>query len=255
MDFAGKAVIVTGGAGGIGSVTAERFAAEGAAVLVVDRDADGAEAVSAAIRQRGGKAFACAADLRDDDAAAHVADTANATLGGADVLANIAGFFPGDEPALHESTRKQWDLTMGVNLRGAAALCARVLPYMMGAGSGAIVNVSSTQARAADVAWASYGIAKAGVESLTRYVATQYGPRGVRCNCVAPGLTETGNAMARLPRRTAEAIRRQTPLGRLGHPAELAEAVLFLASDRASFITGQVLAVDGGMTCHMPTLA
>jgi NAD(P)-dependent dehydrogenase (short-subunit alcohol dehydrogenase family) len=255
VDFAGKAVIVSGGAGGIGSVTAERFAAEGAAVLVVDRDADGAEAVSAAIRQRGGKAFACAADLRYDDAVAHVADTAIATLGAADVLANIAGFFPGDEPALHESTRRQWDLTVGVNLRGAVALCARVLPHMMSAGSGAIVNVSSTQARAADVAWASYGIAKAGVESLTRYVATQYGPHGVRCNCVAPGLTETSNAMARLPRRTAEAIRQQTPLGRLGHPAELAEAVLFLASDRASFITGQVLAVDGGMTCHMPTLA
>jgi NAD(P)-dependent dehydrogenase (short-subunit alcohol dehydrogenase family) len=111
---------------------------------------------------------------------------------------------------------------------------------------------SSTQARAADVGWSSYGIAKAGVEALTRYVATQYGPDGVRCNCVAPGVTETPRAMARFPEDRAAAVRANTPLRRFGRPEELAEAYVWLASTRSSFVTGQVLPVDGGMMVHLP---
>jgi NAD(P)-dependent dehydrogenase (short-subunit alcohol dehydrogenase family) len=116
-----------------------------------------------------------------------------------------------------------------------------------------VVMTSSAQARAADVGWSSYGIAKAGVEALARYVATQYGPQGVRCNCVAPGVTATPRAMERFPEDRAAAVRANTPLRRFGRPDELAEAYLFLASERASFITGQVLPVDGGMMVHLPT--
>lgn len=252
MEFSDKVVIVTGAAGGIGAATARRFAEEGAIVVVVDRDEPGADAVVAEIAAKGGTALACVADLRRDEGATHVVEQTMQHYGRIDVLHNNAGFFPGDEGRLHESTRKQWDLTVDINLRASTALCAAVLTPMVAAGAGAIVNTSSAQGRAGDIAWASYGIAKAGVESLTRYVATQYGRDGIRCNCVAPGLTATANALARLPDDKAAAIEAQTPLGRLGRPEELAEAVLFLASDRASFITGQVLAVDGGMLCHMP---
>lgn len=252
MDFADTVVIVTGGAGGIGSVTAHRFAQEGAHVVVVDRDESGAESVASAIRDGGGSATALAADLRYDSAADAIAGYTVARHGRIDVLANIAGFFPGEEGRLHEAGRKSWDLTMDINLRASAALSAQVLPHMVAAGRGAIVNTSSTQGRAGDIAWASYGIAKAGVESLTRYTATEYGRDGIRCNCVAPGLTATANALALLPQEKAAAIRNHTPLGRFGQPVEIAEVVLFLASERASFITGQVLAVDGGMLCHMP---
>lgn len=252
MEFSDRVIIVTGAAGGIGSVTARRFAEEDAIVVAVDRDAAGSERVAAEIRDRGGRAQAFAADLRFDRGAAAIAEWTIAEYQRVDVLANIAGFFPGDEGRLHDATRKQWDLTMDINLRASAALSGQVLPHMVAAGGGAIVNTSSAQGRAGDIAWASYGIAKAGVESLTRYTAAQYGLDRIRCNCVAPGLTATENALARLPEDKAAAIKGQTPLGRFGQPIEIAEVVLFLASERASFITGQVIAVDGGMLCHMP---
>lgn len=251
-EFSGKVVVLTGAAGGIGSVTARRFAVAGAAVVLVDRDNEGTESVAASIRSEGGAATACVADLRRDEAAKSVVESAMSRHGRIDVLVNIAGSFPGAEGRVHEGTRKLWDLTMDVNLRASMELSAEVLVHMVAAGAGAIVNTSSAQGRAGDVRWASYGIAKAGVESLTRYTATQYGKHGVRCNCVAPGLVATANALARLPDDTTDAIRRQSPLGRLGEPGEIAEVVVFLASDRASFMTGQVIAVDGGMLCHMP---
>jgi NAD(P)-dependent dehydrogenase (short-subunit alcohol dehydrogenase family) len=251
QEFAGRGVIVTGAGGGIGSVTAELFAAAGAAVTLVDRSAGPLDEVAERITAAGGVARTVAVDLRSPDAAAAVLAAASAA-GSVDALANIAGVFPGAEGPIHEMAWKSWDLTLDVNLRGSAALCAAVVPAMMAAGSGAIVNVSSAQGRAGDIAWTSYGVAKAGVESLTRYVATQYGPHGIRCNAVAPGLTATEGALSRLPADKQVAIEAQTPLGRLGRPSEIAEVIAFLASDRASFLTGQVIAVDGGMLCHMP---
>ncbi|MTD12524.1 SDR family oxidoreductase [Nakamurella sp. YIM 132087] len=254
-DFAGRTVIVTGAAGGIGSVTAARFAASGAQVVLVDRSADGLADPAAAIAagsDRPDAVHVVAADLRADGAAGAVVEATLAATGRIDVLVNIAGFFPGGEGRLHEAGRKSWDLTLDVNLRASADLVAAVVPVMIDAGGGAIVNTSSAQGRAGDIAWTSYGVAKAGVESLTRYVATQYGGDGIRCNAVAPGLIATAGALGRLPADKPAAIERQTPLGRLGRPEEIAEVVLFLASDRASYLTGQVIAVDGGMLCHMP---
>jgi len=255
MELADRVVLVSGGAGGIGSATAARLAHAGARVTVVDRDAEQAASVAAAIEASGGIAVDLAVDLRRADGPTQAVDHAIRHFGALHALVNVAGFFPGDEGPLGGDMPRQWDLTMDVNLRAVAALCAAAIPHLVAAGGGTIVNISSTQARAADVAWTSYGVAKAGVESLTRYLATQHGRSGVRCNCVAPGLTATPNAMRRLPTSAADAIRAQTPLGRVGRPEEVADAVEFLVSDRSSFITGQVLAVDGGMTCHLPTLA
>jgi NAD(P)-dependent dehydrogenase (short-subunit alcohol dehydrogenase family) len=248
-EFGDKVVVITGAAGGIGSATARRFAGEGAAVVLVDRDLPPLEALAEEIGGHGH-----AVDLRDETAIDRFVDQVVAERGRLDVLIHIAGVFVGTEGRVEDSSRKVWDLSLDVNLRATTHLTARAVPHLVDAGGGAVVTTSSTQARAADVGWSSYGIAKAGVEALTRYVATQYGPQGVRCNCVAPGVTATPRAMERFPEDRAAAVRANTPLRRFGRPEELAEAYLFLASDRASFITGQVLPVDGGMMVHLPVI-
>lgn len=242
-----KVVVITGASGGIGSATVRRFAQEGALLCLVDRDA---AALTTLAAETGGDPYAV--DLRDEAAVdALVADVVR-RHGRLDVLVHVAGVFVDSEGRVENSSRKTWDLTMDVNLRATSHLTARALPHLVASGSGTVVTTSSTQARAADEGWASYGIAKAGVESLTRYVATQYGPQGVRCNCVAPGVTATPQALERFPADRAAAVRANTPLRRFARPEELAEAYLFLASTRSSFITGQVLCVDGGLTVHLP---
>lgn len=248
QEFEGKVVVITGASGGIGSATARLFAREGATTVLVDRDA---EALGGLAQDIGGDVRPL--DLRDESAIDDCVDRVVAEHGRIDALIHIAGIFIGTEGPVEESSRKIWDLSLDVNLRATSHLTSRALPHLIAAGGGAIVTTSSTQARAADVGWASYGIAKAGVEALTRYVATQYGPQGVRCNCVAPGVTATPRAMERFPEDRAASVRANTPLRRFGRPEELAEAYLFLASERSSFITGQVLPVDGGMMVHLPT--
>jgi len=243
-EFHDKIVVVTGAGGGIGSATVRRFAQSGATTVLVDRDDP-----SALATELGGTAHRL--DLRDEVAVDALVDAIVQQHGRIDSLVNIAGVFIGREGLVSESDRKGWDLSLDVNLRATAHLTARALPHLVET-SGTVVMTSSTQARAADVGWASYGVAKAGVEALTRYVATQYGPQGVRCNCVAPGVTATANALERFPEDRAAAVRANTPLRRFGHPEELAEAYLFLASERSSFVTGQVLPVDGGMLVHLP---
>ncbi|WP_036565073.1 SDR family NAD(P)-dependent oxidoreductase [Nocardioides halotolerans] len=247
-EFEGKVVIVTGAGGGIGSATARLFAERGATTLLVDRDV---EPLNALAEEIGGHAYAL--DLRDEPAIDAFVEKAVEEAGRPYSLVNIAGVFVGTEGRVEESSRKMWDLSLDVNLRATSHLTARCLPHLVAGGGGSVVTTSSTQARAADIGWSSYGIAKAGVEALTRYVATQYGPDGVRCNCVAPGVTATPRAMQRFPEDRAAAVKVNTPLRRFGRPEELAEAYVFLASERASFITGQVLPVDGGMMVHLPT--
>ena len=251
QEFEGRVVVITGAGGGIGSATARAFAAEGATTVLVDRDA---EPLGELAREIGGDARAI--DLRDEAAIDDCVEHVVAEHRRIDALIHIAGVFVGSEGLVEESSRRVWDLSLDVNLRATAHLTARALPHLVAAGSAggspAIVTTSSTQARAADNGWASYGIAKAGVEAFTRYVATQYGSQGVRCNCVAPGVTATARAMERFPEDRARSVRANTPLGRFGEPEELAQAYLFLASRRSSFITGQVLPVDGGMMVHLP---
>ncbi|KQY50864.1 MULTISPECIES: SDR family NAD(P)-dependent oxidoreductase [unclassified Nocardioides] len=247
-EFENKVVIITGAGGGIGGATARLFAAEGAVTVLVDRDQGPLTEVADEI---GGHAHPL--DLRDESAIDGFVEQVVAEHGRIDALINIAGVFVGSEGSVEESSRRTWDLSLDVNLRATSHLTARALPHLVAVGNGAVVTTSSTQARAADVGWSSYGIAKAGVEALTRYVATQYGPQGVRCNCVAPGVTATPRALERFPEDRARSVRANTPLRRFGQPEELAEAYLFLASQRASFITGQVIPVDGGMMVHLPS--
>ncbi len=232
--------MITGGASGIGAATARRFAAEGARVAVLDRDEDGAARVAGEI---GGTPYGL--DVRDGDAVEHVIGEIARAHGGVDVLVNNAG--TGDLRPLHTVDDKLWHRLLDVNLTGTFNATRAAIPHMLAAGKGAIVNNASVSGLAPTRNEAAYSAAKAGVISLTKSAALEYGP-AVRVNCVAPGhvrtpLTAVWEQMPDAFAPIAEAI----PLRRIGEADEVAEVVLFLASDRSSYVTGHTLVVDGGV--------
>ncbi|HEY5011406.1 MAG TPA: glucose 1-dehydrogenase [Acidimicrobiia bacterium] len=258
--FEGRVAIVTGGGSGIGRATARLFASEGAAVTVADLRGDAAEAVVAEIAAAGGTARAQAVDVSDADAvAATVGDTV-AAFGGLDVLHNNAA-------ALDQNQRDQdvvsmdldtWRRVLDVNLTGAMLGCRFAIPAMLRRGGGSIVNTASAAAFYGGTSLLAYSTSKAGLVALTRNVATAYGARGIRCNAVAPGVVVARDAQDALGGPMGDRLRRYTTshlIGRLGYPEEIARAVAFLASDEASFVTGETLRVDGGFTAHSPTYA
>lgn len=247
--LAGKAAVVAGGATGIGAATAVRLAAEGAAVIVGDVSADGAEATTSAIRAAGGTAQAVAFDLADPDSVKALVEAATATFGGLDLLFNVGSdmsLLRGDTDVV-DIDFAIWDRTMTVTLRGYLAAMKYAIPAMLSAGGGAIVNMSSAAAFIGEPSRPAYAAAKAGVGALTRHVASRWGRDGIRCNAVAPGFTGTDamRAAPQWPQLEAGALRgvRST---RVGHPGDIAAMVAFLMSDDGAWINGQVINVDGG---------
>jgi NAD(P)-dependent dehydrogenase (short-subunit alcohol dehydrogenase family) len=252
--------LVTGAGSGIGAACARRLAQEGATVVVTDLDGARADAVAKSIGDAGANAVALALDVADEhDVARAVAETVR-LLGPVTVLVNNAAATDlsgsGRDGDVLSMDVEVWDRTMAVNLRGAMLLCRAVLPGMIGAGGGAVVNVSSGSAHAAEHTRPAYAASKAGLEALTRSVATAYGPRGVRCNAIAPGLTLTETV--RGPGRGLEKLRavfqRHTP-SPLGDADEVARVVAFLASGAARYVNGVVVPVDGGLLAAQPYLA
>jgi NAD(P)-dependent dehydrogenase (short-subunit alcohol dehydrogenase family) len=239
-ELEGRVAIVTGGGSGIGAATARRFAAEGATVAIFDRDAETASAVAAEVS---GHSYAL--DVRDGDEVAEVIDRVAQTLGQVDILVNNAG--TGDLRPLHTVDDKLWHRLIDVNLTGTFNATRAVIPFMLETGGGAIVNIASVSGLAPTRNEAAYSAAKAGVIALTKSGALEYGPT-VRVNCVAPGHVRTPmtTVWEQMP-DAFEPIAAAIPLGRIGEADEVAEAILFLASDRASYITGQTLVVDGGV--------
>jgi len=246
--LAERPVLITGGASGIGEATARRFAAEGAKVLVADIQEAAAEKVVSEIRQAGGIAHFRHTDVTDRADVRRMVHDAGRLLGGLAVLFNNAMADPRDD----YTEDQQWDVMLESGLAAYWAAAVEAAPLLERSGKGAIVsNASIAGARVGiDFASEAYSAAKAGVVGLTRKLAKRLGPRGVRVNCICPGIIETprwrrpGDPEPRFARRW----RRMAPLGRYGRSEEVASVALFLASDDSSFVTGQDLAVDGGFT-------
>ncbi len=258
--FAGKVAIVTGAASGIGAATARAFAHEGAAVTLADLDLDRAAALAAELVAAGHQARPQEVDVADaEQAAAMVAETVEA-FGGLDVLHNNAaaiGLNRLDQDVVTMDL-ETWDRVMAVNLTGPMLGCRFAIPAMLERGGGSIVNTASAAAFYGSESLAAYGTSKAGLVALTRYVATAYGDRGIRCNAVAPGVVVAADVQQALGGPMGDTLRRYSTshlTGRLGYPEEIAAAVAFLASDEAAFVTGETLRVDGGFTAHSPTYA
>lgn len=244
-DFAGKVAVVTGGGNGIGAATCRAFAAQGASVAVLDRDASAAENVAGGIADRGGNATAHAVDVADR-AAFHVAATKIAeAAGGIDVLVNGAGTTV--RRLIRDMRPEDWDRVIAVNLTGAFNAIQAVLPHMRRRG-GAIVNVASIAGqRISFGGTANYSASKAGLLGLTRHAAYELAPDGIRVNAVCPGPTATAFGGA-IPSEETKAVRAQKiPLGRMCEPEDIADPILFLAGPAARMITGVALTVDGGV--------
>ena len=245
-----KVAVVTGGGSGIGRAAAIRFAGEGACVLVADIAADGANAVAGEISGGGGRAAAMAVDVSDPAQTAAMAARAVAEFGGIDILMTAAGVL--SFGSVTETDPQAWNRVIGINLTGTFLAARAVIPAMAERGGGAIVTVSSsTGAHDASPGNVAYVASKGGVAMLTKAMAVDHAPQGIRVNAIAPGPTATpmlGSVMTEDEmRRFGEAM----PIGRLAQPAELAAAAAFLASDDASYVTGAVFAVDGGQTAKV----
>jgi 2-hydroxycyclohexanecarboxyl-CoA dehydrogenase len=247
MRLEGKTALVTGGASGIGAATARRLAAEGARVAIGDVNEDGAKSIAGEL-----DGFACVLDVTDTGSVNAAVAAATEALGEIDVLVNNAGtdlfsFFVNSDEGL-------WDFVLGVNLRGVLAVTHAVLPGMQARRGGAIVNVASEAGRVGSQGSAVYSAAKAGVIGFTKAIARESARYRVRCNAVAPGPIETPllNAAPKLLGEIGERLKQgmvnATVMGRSGEPEEVAAAIAFLASDDASYITGQTLNVSGGLS-------
>jgi NAD(P)-dependent dehydrogenase (short-subunit alcohol dehydrogenase family) len=254
MRFEGKAAIVTGAANGIGEATAHKLAAEGARVTAVDIAARGQEVVEA-IRSAGGEADFVQADLAEEAAAADTVDAAVGRWGRLDVLVNDAAVtLP---KGFEATTTADWDRVQAVNLRAPYLLMRHAAPLLRKAGQGAsVVNVASFHAAATIENFAAYAAAKNGLVGLTRSAALDLGPAGVRVNAVCPGIIETEMWRTWLDEvedreETIRQVEALQPLGRVGLPEDVANAICFLASPEASYVTGTTLFVDGGVTARL----
>jgi NAD(P)-dependent dehydrogenase (short-subunit alcohol dehydrogenase family) len=244
VRLAGKVALVTGAAGGIGAATARRLAREGARVAINDARADGLDAVAADIEVAGSKALVMTGDVaRRADCERMVGDVITA-FGRLDILINNAGI--NRDAMAHKMTEEQWDAVLDVNLKGTFLCAQAALPGMRERGWGRVVNTSSVGALG-NVGQANYAASKAGVIGLTRTLALEYARYGVTVNAIAPGPVMTA-MLAGVPDPIREKIVAQVPVGRIAAPEEIAAVHVFLASDDAAFITGQVLFVDGGMS-------
>lgn len=251
MRLAEKVALITGGTSGIGRATALLFAREGAQVALTGRNAERGRAVVAEIENAGGTALFLPCDVREAAECRRAVDETLRAFGRIDILFNNAGvYYP---HTAVDCTEEEWDLTLDTCLKGTFLMSKLVLPGMIARGKGAIVNNASGWGLSGGDQAAAYCAAKGGVVLLTKAMAVDHSRQGIRVNCVCPGDTDTPMLVDDAQRRGLawEAYldgAANRPMGRVGRPEEVARAVLFLASDEASYITGAILAVDGGGT-------
>ena len=248
-QLAGKVALVTGGGSGIGQASALAFARQGAKVALADVNAEGGEKTVSMIREAGSDCIFIYADVsKATDVEAMVRKTIE-VYGRLDCAFNNAGILAGSGP-IHESSEENWDRVMAINLKGVWLCMKYEIPQMLKQGSGAIVNTASLAGLVGERGNAIYTASKHGVVGLTRSAALQYARNGIRINAVCPGFIHTAMIdpiIAQRPEFEA-ALDARHPVGRMGAPEEIAEAVVWLCSDAASFVTGHAMAVDGGYT-------
>ena len=244
MNFDGKTLVVTGAASGIGRATAEAFAEAGGQVILADLSVDRGEEAAAQLRAAKLKATFLPLDVASDESIANFMKKAF-ELGDVHVIANVAGY--GKAQPFVENTPDFWERVIDVNLKGPIKLIRALLDSMIARRSGKIVNVASDAGRNGSSGETVYSGAKGGLIAFSKSLAREMARYSINVNCVCPGPTETPMLMA-LPENHLEAFKRAIPFRRFGRPSEIADAILFLASDRASYITGQTLSVSGGLT-------
>lgn len=249
MTFRDSVVLVTGGASGIGKAACLAFAAGGARVAVADVNAEGADTVAGAVTEAGGGGLPVTMDVTSRASVAGGIQHVLTRWGRIDILANVAGWdriMP-----FVDTTEAFWDKVIAINFRGILATCHAVLPHMIERKRGVIVNVASEAGRAGSSGEAVYSGTKGAVIAFSKAIAREVARYGIRVNVVAPGLTDTPLLQALIAEgneKLVSAIVKATPLQRLARPEEIADAVLFLASEKAAFVTGQTLSVGGGLT-------
>ena len=245
MTMKDKIAVVTGAASGIGRATAQALAEAGAKVVVADIDLDKGEAAAAAIRHDGHKAEFVQVDMTDGGSIGAFAAAVQTQFGPVDILVNGAGW--GRTAPFWEGTPEFWSKLGALNLVGPMTLAKALLPAMMDRGGGRIVNIASDAGRVGSLGETVYSAAKGGLIAFTKSLARETARYRISVNCVCPGPTDTP-LMAAVPDKVKESLTKAIPFRRLGKPEEVADAVVFFASDRASYITGQVLSVSGGLT-------
>ncbi len=245
--YAGKNVLISGGGSGIGHAICLRLAAEGANIILIDKDLQGGQAVEQELKQQNTKALFIRADITSEDDVEKVHKEATLFFGSIDVLVNNAGAAFAENYAM--TTLENWNQDIALNLTGHYMLTRLFLPGMEAQGKGAITNISSVNG-AQSFGNPAYSAAKAGVISFTQTLAIEYGPKGIRANVVLPGTIETPVWQTRKDSRPEvfELVKGWYPVGRVGRPEDIAAAVAFLSADEASFVNGASLNVDGGLT-------
>ena len=244
MKLEGKAALITGGAQGIGRAIALLFAREGARVAVSDINLEKAGETCREIESQGGEALAIGGNVADPRGAEAMVEQAAERFGGLDILVNNAGITR--DGVLLRMKEEDWDAVMAVNLKGAFHCTKAVLRVFLKRKEGIIINIASVTGQMGNAGQANYAASKAGLIGFTKSVAREYASRNIRVNAVAPGFIDTAMSQA-IPQKDREFLIRQIPLERLGKAEDVAEAVLFLTSPSAAYITGQVLNVNGGM--------
>ena len=244
MRIKDKVVIITGSGGGIGKETALLFAKEGAKVVVADVNEKGGTETVENIKKAGGEAFFAKLDVSSRDQIKQVVKDTITKYGKIDVLINNAGII--QDALVVKMTEEQWDKVININLKGPFNCIQAVVEQMINQGSGVIINISSIVALYGNVGQTNYAATKAGLIGMTKTLAKELGKKGIRVNAVAPGFIYTPMT-ATVPEKILELMKEKTPLRRLGKPEDVANTLLFLSSDEASFINGAVISVDGGL--------